>query len=85
MEITIDIDENLLEQIKLLANREETTISRLIEETLRQKLSHQKLATYPHELPVSDARGGLQPGVDISNSAEQLDIMERDEPLHKLR
>jgi hypothetical protein len=85
MEIEIDIDEDLLAQTKVLAERTGKTVSKVVEEALRQKLSLKGLITYPPQLPLSDKSGGLQPGVDISNSAALLDILDGDDPVHKLR
>lgn len=75
---TIRLEESLLEQAKAEAARRNTTLTSLIEEGLHLVL---KEAQKPVErkrtpMPVSTRTGGTWPGIDISNSAELLDIMD---------
>jgi len=75
---TVRLEESLLEQAKAEAARRNTTLTALVEEGLHlvlkeaQKPVRRKKAV----LPVSKCTGGTWPGIDISNSAELLDIME---------
>ena len=81
------MDDGLLEEARQEARRRGETLTALIEEGLRRELARSKVNGAPPKivLPVSDYVGGLMPGVDISNSASLLEIMEEGVPLHKLR
>jgi hypothetical protein len=75
---TVRLEESLLEQAKAEAARQNKTLTSLVEEGLylvlknaQKPISRKKLV-----LPVSKQGGGTWPGVDLSNSAELLDIME---------
>ena len=76
-----------MEQARAEARRRGETLTALIEEGLRRELARSNApAPRPRvELPVSDSTGGLRPGVDLSNNAALLEIMEEGVPLHKLR
>jgi hypothetical protein len=75
---TIRLEERLLAEAKEHAARQNRTLTSLIEESLRLAISrpdslvrHKKV-----NLPVSRLGGGTMPGVDLSNSAELLDLLE---------
>lgn len=66
MRTTLDIDDDLLLQTKLLAASTRTSLTRLIEEGLSLRLRAVKSIASKHarpSLPVYAGRGGLQPGV----------------------
>jgi hypothetical protein len=70
-------------QVKKEAQRRGKTVTALIEQELRLVLA-QPEKPEPRKsvsLPVSDATGGLMPGVDLSNSAALWDLMDEDEKL----
>lgn len=75
---TVRLDDALLDQAKREANRRGGTVTALIEEGLRLVLSAEKpRSKQPRvKLPVCRQGGGTLPGVDLSNSAALLDIME---------
>src|SRR3954469_24782357 len=80
MRTTVRLDDALLEQAKREAVRRKETLTSLMEQGLRLVLAPKRT-----ELPISRASlpiwrnsGGTLPGVDISNSASLLDIMESD-------
>ena len=78
MRTTVRLDDPLLEQARREAARRGTTLTALITEGLRLVLANGHM-THRRErvvLPVSRMGGGLQPGVDLSNSAALLDILE---------
>lgn len=87
MRTTIRLDDGLLDQARQEARRRGETLTALIEEGLRRELARSKTdgARPKVILPVSDYTGGLMPGVDITNNAALLEIMEEGIPLHKLR
>lgn len=87
MRTTVRLNEALLEQAKREARKRGETLTSLIELGLRLVLSQNDAnRVRPKvELPVSRHRGGVRPGVDLTNNAALLDLMERDLPLEKLR
>ena len=78
MRTTVRLNDALLDRAKREAAKRHETLTALIEQGLRLVLSQSR---QPHKkrtrvvLPTSGA-GGLQPGVDLSDSAALLDIME---------
>ena len=78
MRTTIRLDDDLLRAAKLEAVARGRTLTALIDDALRRELARGSGARQPHpELPVSRVRGnGLQPGVDLDDSASLLDLME---------
>ena len=69
MKTTLDIDEVLLARAEARAMQEGKTLSRLVEEGLRLRLSRHALRYQP-ALAIHGGRGGLVRGVDpLSNRA----------------
>ena len=87
MRTTIRLDDGLLEQAREEARRRGETLTALIEEGLRYELAKSKEAKpRPRiELPVSKQEGWVMPGVDITDSAGLLAILEEGLPIEKLR
>jgi hypothetical protein len=77
MRTTIRLDDRLLAEAKQLAARTGTTLTAVIEDALRQKLmgSRKAGARKPLELPTCGGRG-LQPGIDLDDSASLLEAMD---------
>jgi hypothetical protein len=83
MRTTVRLPDPLMLQVKKEAQRRGKTVTALIEQGLRLVLAEPEK---PHprkwiSLPVSDATGGLMPGVDLNNSAALWDLMDEDEKL----
>jgi hypothetical protein len=79
MRTTVRLDEHLLQQVKREAHKRGETLTSLIEQGLRLVLARSRqhpVARARVILPVSKARGGVLPGVDLNNSAALLDRME---------
>ena len=79
MRTTIRLDDELLADAKVLAARTGRTLTSVIEDALRESLARRKASADTRvELPVFRpvGRRGLQPGVDLSDSAALLDLME---------
>ncbi|HEV8291101.1 MAG TPA: DUF6364 family protein [Tepidisphaeraceae bacterium] len=85
MQITLDLDESLLEEAKSIAAINNRSLSAVVEDALREVLARMKAPRKDVRLPVSPHGGGLKPGVNINNTAELLDILDGDDPIHKLR
>jgi hypothetical protein len=75
---TVRLEERLLSEAKAVAARENRTLTSLIEEGLRLAISKPDATARRKKvsLPVSRCSGGTMPGVDLSNSAELLDLLE---------
>ena len=81
MRTTIRLDDDLLAQLKEIAAKTGRTVTAVIDDALRESLARRKRSrSRPVKLPVF--RGtGLQPGVDLHDSAALLELMEdRDAP-----
>jgi hypothetical protein len=73
---TIDFPEDLLREAKQRAARERRSLSEVVTDALRSSFA--QVATErrePVELPTFGG-GGLQPGVDLDDTAALLDLME---------
>jgi hypothetical protein len=78
MRTTLRLDEDLMGQAKALAARQRRTLTSVVEEAIRRLLhdSSQPERRGRVDLPISGARGGPQPGVDLDDSATLLDRMD---------
>jgi hypothetical protein len=75
---TINVDDQLLARAKLLAQESGTTLTAVIEDALRERLARRGPAAERGDafrLHTFTGRG-LQPGVDLDNSAALLDLMD---------
>jgi hypothetical protein len=79
MRTTVNLDDELLRKAKEFAARTNRTLTSVLSDALRAALSRsaQPARRRRVRLPVSDSRPGVQPGVDLDNSAALLDLMER--------
>ena len=78
MKTTVELDDDLLRRSKERALREGTSLKALIEEGLRQLLLRRRRGNRRRsevKLPVCSQGGGLQPGVDLNDSADLEDRM----------
>jgi hypothetical protein len=80
MRTTVRLEDALINQAKREAERRGETLTALIEQGLRLVLAHSRTRRQREavKLPVSEAGGGVLPGVDLNDSASLLDIMELD-------
>jgi hypothetical protein len=76
MRTTVRLDEDLLRRAKREALDRGTTLTAVIEDALRRALAPEAVASLDDvELPTF--RGdGLQPGVDLDDTASLLDLMD---------
>jgi predicted metalloprotease len=77
MKTTLDIDDQLLSNAKVLAAQERTSLTRLIEEGLRMRLKAREVVQRGRRirLPVFKGRGGLVAGVDPLSNKAMLDAL----------
>jgi len=81
MKTTLDIDDRLLAEAKALAAREQTSLTRLIEEGLSLRLRPPaRRAKVKIDLPVSNTRGGLHPHIDYTSNKSMFEAAEDDKP-----
>jgi hypothetical protein len=80
MRTTINIDDALLAEAKQVAARTGRSLTDVVEDALRESLHRRhRTARRAVELPVFGEEG-LQPGVDLDDSAALLDLMDQDDP-----
>ena len=77
MRTTVRLDDQLLTDAKEHAARTGRTLTALLEDALRALLALENRPKEPRsrKLPTY-GEGGLQPGVDLDNSADLLDLMD---------
>lgn len=82
MRTTIRLDDQLLIEVKQLAAQTGQTMTAIIEEALRQMLASRQQTTQRPLVELITVSGkGLQPGVDLDDSAALLDLMDNfDDP-----
>lgn len=78
MRTTVNLDVHLLREAKRLAHESGRTLTAVIEDALRERLARREAAgpaDAPFRLHTFTGRG-LQPGVDLDNSAGLRDLMD---------
>ena len=85
MRTTLDIDDRLLAQAKSLAAREQTSLTRVVEDSLSNHLKAAEMAKRQPTrvtIPVYAGRGGLQPAVkNPPTNPAMLDAADSDLPV----
>jgi len=76
MRTTIRLDERLLAEAKQVAARTGRTLTAVIEDALRQALAAGKSGRQASAKIPTFGRGGLQPEVDLDDSAALLSLMD---------
>ncbi|MEW5850611.1 MAG: type II toxin-antitoxin system VapB family antitoxin [Myxococcota bacterium] len=78
MRTTIRIDDKLLAAAKALAAKSHRSLTQVIEDALRELLARRAAQRHapPCDLPVFTGNG-LRPGVDLDDSANLLELMDR--------
>lgn len=82
MKTTLDIDDRLLAEAKAMAAREQTTLTKLIEEglSLRMRPHASRSRKGKIDLPVSNTRGGLYPHIDYTSNKSMFGAIEDEDP-----
>ncbi len=76
MRTTIRMNPSLLSQAKRHAQDHGKTLTLLIEEALKEKLSRRPAAAPPRTVTLPTFSSALQPGVNLNNTAALLDLMD---------
>ncbi len=78
MRTTIRLDDQLLVALKKFAAEKGTTMTAIIEDALRRALVPPSASKRPSRIRLTTFGGkGLQPGVDLDDTASLIDRMER--------
>lgn len=76
MRTTINLPDDLVARAKNAAADSGRTLTALVEDALRESLSRRRPPQRPKPVKLTTFRGGgLQPGVDLDDSAALLDLM----------
>lgn len=77
MKTTLDLNDQLLADAKVLAAQQRTSLTRLIEEGLQLRLRAKATATLRgrKRLPVFKGKGGLVAGVNASSNKSLLEAL----------
>ena len=77
MRTTINLPDSLMLEAKKTALKEDTTLTEIISDALREALSRRRRNTSRKKFKIiTYGEGGVLPGVDLNNSAALLDIMD---------
>jgi hypothetical protein len=76
MRTTLDIDDHVLRQAKQVAAREGKTLTRVVEEALRERVTRPRRATRPFRLRLLTKKGRLIPGVNLADRDALYERME---------
>ena len=78
MRTTIRLDDQLLREAKRLAADTGRTLTAVIEDALREAIARKRAGVSRKRVTLPTFKGqGLQPGVDLNDSAALRDLMER--------
>lgn len=78
MRTTVNIDEQLLAEAKVLAARSHRSIGSVLEDALRAFLEaqHRRPGNEKYQLPVyTPSEPGLRPGVDLGDAEQMADLL----------
>jgi hypothetical protein len=76
MRTTIRLDDNLLAEAKAMAARTRRSLNSVIEDALRESLSRRRRRSESSTTLATFRGNGLQPGVDLDDSAALYDLMD---------
>ena len=80
MRTTINLDDALLRETKMMAAASGKTFTKIVEDSLRETLARRKSGGTRRAIKLHTFKGsGTRPGVDINDSASLLDLMEEDD------
>ena len=73
---TLNLDERLLARAKALALREGTTLTAIIEQSLRARLAPRARTGTPSELDLPTVKGTAPPNIDITDREALFDALD---------
>ena len=82
MRTTVRLEDSLLREAKLRAAEQGITLTKLIDESLRERLSAQPQPQKVRRFRLrSFGKGGIRPGVNLDDNRAVRDLMDEDAPL----
>ena len=80
MRTTVRLDDELLREAKRYAAEQETTLTAVLDQALREVLARRQQEPIQERRPLPRFNGeGLQPGVDLDDTAALVDLMSRND------
>jgi hypothetical protein len=76
---TVRLNDALLDEAKAVAERKGTTLTALIEEGLRWAVAKEDQPRKRIVLRTSSAGGDLRPGIDLNNSAQLWELLDKED------
>jgi len=76
MRTTLDLDDKLYTQVKVLAAENNRTVTSVVEDALRRLLLEHSHARAPVQLPKSKESGWVRDGIDINDASAVLDFLD---------
>jgi len=76
MRTTLDIDDHVLREAKQLAAKEGKTLTRVVEEALRERLAQPRVPERRFRLRLPTKKGRLIPGVNLADRDALYERME---------
>lgn len=76
MRTTLDLDDALYTQVKVLAAQHNRTITSVVEDALRRLVLEHSHSRMPVNLPRSKESGWVRPGVDIDDASAVRDFLD---------
>lgn len=78
MRTTLDLDDDVMREVKMAAQRTGTTLTSFVEDALRERLARRREPGPPaSRFRVHTFKGhGVQPGVNLDDSAALRDLMD---------
>ena len=75
MKTTLNLDDRLLERAKQVAARENSTLTALVEDALRARLTSKPRAQSSFRLQLPTVRGTAPPNVNVADRTNLIDYM----------
>jgi plasmid stability protein len=85
MRTTVRLDDDLYREVKARAAREGRTVASVLEDAVRIGMRRPAAAEAKPFINVPSGRGGVMPGVDLSDNSSLSEFLDADTPLEKLR
>jgi hypothetical protein len=82
---TVRLDDDLYREVKSRAAQEGRTVASVLEDAVRVGMRRPADADAKRFVPPTFGRGGLMPGVDLSDNASLSHLLDADTPLEALR
>lgn len=76
MRTTLDLDDDLYTQVKVLAAENRRTVTSVVEDALRRLLIEHAQSKKPTKLPRSKETGWVHPGIDVNDARAIRDLLD---------